>query len=696
MYSSCEWVPSMLCCLNPDCLDPVNPADTKYCQNCNTLLTPLLRGHYRVVKVLSDEGGFGRTYLAEDVDKLNERCVVKQLAPKVQGTSALKKAVELFREEAKRLQQLGEHDQIPTLLAYFEQDNYLFLVQQYIDGQNLLEEFQKEGVYSENQIRELLLDLLPVLQFIHQRGVIHRDIKPQNIIRRYSDGRLVLIDFGASKQLTATVQTTTGTAIGSHGYTPIEQMQDGRAYPSSDLFSLGATCFHLLSGIAPSKLWIQYGFGWVAFWRRYLNSPGTVGIHRRLKLEKVVDKLLKTEIEKRYQSADQVLADLAHLSPPTPAPTPTPAPATIITGNPSQLYTLLSLQPDDKLKSKLLIGAGVVLLILGSLWFLQFQPLAIKNTSNPKQPISTTSQNPDLVSILKGHSSDVNSVVFSPDGKTLASGSDDKTIKLWNLTTKKEIRTLQGHSKWIWTVAFSPDGKTLASAGADKTITLWDVSSGNVIQTLVGHSDGVASVAFSPDGKTLASGSLDKTIKLWNLSTGKEIRTLKGHSQAVASVAFSPDGKTLASGSWDKTIKLWNLADGKDIRTLKGHSDAVVSVAFSPEGMTLATGSKDKTIKLWNLITGTATRTLKQHSDKVNSVAFVPTTGFSNNLSGKILASGSNDNTIKLWNLTTGEEIRTLKGDSGYVYSVAISPDGQTLASGGTAGNTLKIWRISR
>ncbi|MGH7998575.1 MAG: protein kinase domain-containing protein [Brasilonema sp.] len=679
----------MLCCLNPDCPNPLNPDDYQLCRSCSTPLIPLLRSRYRVIKVLSDEGGFGRTYLAEDVDKLNEPCVVKQFAPKVQETSALKKAVELFKEEAKQLQQLGGHHQIPTLLAYFEQNNYLFLVQQYIDGQNLLQELHKQGIYSESKIRELLLDLLPVLEFIHKRGVIHRDIKPQNIIRRDSDRRLVLIDFGASKQLSATVQTKIGTAIGSHGYTPIEQMQDGKAYPASDLFSLGATCFHLLTGIPPSKLWMQNGYSWVTHWRRYLNQQGQDGtIPDRLKLGKVLDKLLKIDIQQRYQSADEVLKDVLRQS-------SQPISSTLISVAPSS-QVLASLALDTQWKKHLLASAGIVLLGLGGVWYSYSHPLVITKPSNPSQPINITSEDSNLPNTLKGHSSDVNSVAFSVDGKTLASGSDDNTIKIWSVTSQQEIRTLKGHTRWVWTVAFSGDGKTLASGSADKTIRLWNLETGQEIGILKGHAAGVSSIAFSPDGKTLASGSLDKTIKLWNLETSQEIYNFKGHSKEVASVAFSPDGTTLASGSWDKTIKLWNLATQKEIRTFKGHSDIVLCVAFAPDNITVASSSKDNSIKLWNLVTGEATHTLKAHSDKVNSVAFVPSIDNDKTTNGVILVSGSNDNTIKLWNLVTGQEIRTLKRDSGYIYSVAISPDGKAIASGGSADNIIKIWQVPR
>ncbi|MGF2036696.1 MAG: hypothetical protein RMZ43_015510 [Nostoc sp. CmiVER01] len=286
---------------------------------------------------------------------------------------------------------------------------------------------------------------------------------------------------------------------------------------------------------------------------------------------------------------------------------------------------------------------------------------------------------------LTGHHYTVRSVSFSPDGKTLASGSDDKTIKLWNLETGKEIRTLTGHDDWVSSVSFSPDGKTLASGSGDNTIKLWNLETGKEIRTLTGHHYTVRSVSFSPDGKTLASGSGDNTIKLWNLETGKEIRILTGHNNLVWSMSFSPDGKTLASGSEDKTIKLWNLETGKEILTLTGHDNTVNSVSFSPNGKTLASGSADATIKLWNLETGKEIRTLTGHHYTVISVSFSP--------DGKTLASGSIDKTIKLWNLKTGKEIRTLTGHDDTVYSVSFSPDGKTLASG-SGDNTIKLWDL--
>ncbi len=286
---------------------------------------------------------------------------------------------------------------------------------------------------------------------------------------------------------------------------------------------------------------------------------------------------------------------------------------------------------------------------------------------------------------LLKHKSYLTSVSFSPDGKTLASGSWDKTIILWNASTGKVLRTLSGHNEVVYSVSFSPDGKILATASRDSTIKLWDVSTGKELRTLSGHTGVVYSVSFSTDGKTLASGSEDNSIKLWDVSTGQELRTIYGHSDVVRSVSFSPDGKTLASASWDKTVKLWDMNTGQHIRTLYGHTDQVYNISFSPDGNTLASASWDKTVKLWDVNSGHELHSLNGHSDFVNSVSFSP--------DGNTLASASWDNTIKLWDVSNGEEIRTLPGHRNFVYSVSFSPDGKTLASA-SWDKTIKLWDL--
>ncbi|MDF5708990.1 MAG: serine/threonine protein kinase [Nostoc sp. S4] len=677
----------MICCLNPDCPNPLNPNGKKFCQSCGIPLVSLLRNRFRVIRVLSDEGGFGRTYLSEDIDKLNERCVIKQLAPKFQGTWSQKKAMELFAQEAQRLQELGEHPQIPTLLAYFEQDGCLYLVQQFINGENLLKELQqRKKTYSAWEIQAILLDLLPVVKFIHDRNVIHRDIKPENIIRHKSDGRLSLIDFGSSKQFTARVQNKSGTSIGSHGYSPLEQIRDGKALKASDLFGLGATCFHLLTGTSPFQLWMESGYAWVSNWRQYLRSP------LNAELDLVIDKLLKKDIQQRYQSADEVLRDLVQKQP-LALPPAGKSTATIPVTKASDLPKSYGL-----VRILILVSALIMLFGFSESWYKHFRQIQTslssrlighspsKNNSLVDRASKITLGKVFLANSLQGHENSVLSVAITPDGKTIASSGDDRKIKLWNLVTGKQISSLNTYSRQVNIVVISPDGKTLVSGGDDSTIKVWNLATGRQIRTLTGHSDSVHALAIAADSQTLISGSDDNTIKIWDLVTGEQIKTLVGHTFWVRSVAISPDSVILISGSFDKTIKIWNLTKGYSIRTLEGNSQTVTAVAISPDGKTLASASRDRTIKLWNIATGKEIRTLVGHTNTVTTVAF--------SADGQILASGSRDRTIKLWNIATGEEILSLVAHTNTVTSVAFSPDSKTLVSG-SDDNTIKIWRLS-
>lgn len=305
----------MTYCLNPNCPNPQNPTGTNFCVTCGTKL--LLKERYRTIKPLG-QGGFGKTFLAVDEDKPSHPpCVIKQFFPQAQGTSTLQKAAELFNQEAIRLDELGKHPQIPDLFAYFSQDGQQYLVQEFIEGQDLSKELASQGYFKETQIESLLNNLLPVLQFVHQHQVIHRDIKPENIIRRKKDNQLFLVDFGAAKAV-AGAQGKTGTVIGSMGFVAPEQTI-GKALFASDIYSLGVTCIHLLTGLHPFDLFDPNQGIWV--WRQMLKKP----ISDRLAT--ILDKMLQSAINLRYQSAPEILKDLQPKASPTPvkpqiSPTP--------------------------------------------------------------------------------------------------------------------------------------------------------------------------------------------------------------------------------------------------------------------------------------------------------------------------------------------------------------------------------------
>ena len=723
----------MFCCLNPTCKNPSYPNDTKFCSNCGTPLL-LLRNRYHPIKSIG-AGGFGKTYLAKDIDKLNEKCVIKQLVRQARGTYALNKTKYLFEQEARQLQKLGEYSQIPRLLAYFEEDSCLYMVQEFIDGENLLSELKREGIFSEQKIRELLFDILNILKIVHEHKVIHRDIKPDNIIRRSGDRKLVLIDFGASKQLMTTAIPETGTAIGSIGYVPIEQIEDGEAYRASDLYSLGATCFHLLSGISPWKLCHTKAYSWVESWRQYLRQP----LSREL--GEIIDKLLKQDYRQRYQSASDVLQKLIKLpinpsqsgksatrnspclvseaseesvtltleplkSRSQPLKSGIPTRPIISPTNPTNFQGMFSssfLQASGgvsynhlgllqslalpnrhkgKVKQGLIVGSIIVLLSLGiyGIWSSRRQPEIPKVDNALSETVP--SEEIVLVKTLTGHDSRVKSVIISPDGETLVSASTDKTIDIWHLPTGKLKNTIADRNSHVKSIAISPDGNTLVSAHDDNTIDIWHLPTSKWIASLDGHDSSIFSVTISEDGKTLASGSEDE-IKVWDLQTGEWKITLTGHFSPLKSIAISPDGTSIVSGSKDN-IKIWDLQTGE----LKKSLDQKVelhSVAIAPDSKTLIGVDVNGHINRWDLETGELKHTLADEKDTVLSV-FI-------SADGKTLVSGSINNQIKIWNLQTGDSKTISTDHPDDVKSLAIGPDGKTLVSG-NKDQTIKVWRI--
>ncbi|MBD3883575.1 serine/threonine protein kinase [Phormidium tenue FACHB-886] len=615
----------MTYCLNPVCQKPRNLDDAKFCQNCGWKLW--VGDRYQALELIG-QGGFGRTFLAIDQEKAGSSepaaafCVIKQLLPReIESESA--KAVDLFRREIELLLQLGQHQQIPGLLDHLESTESFYLIQEYIEGRNLEEILAQVGTFNEAQIWELLADILPVLSFVHDRQVIHRDIKPENIIRpgrSQANGKLVLVDFGASKYATETVLARTGTVIGSAGYVAPEQAM-GKALFASDLYSLGVTCLHLLTGLHPFDLYSVSQDAWI--WRQYLPQPVSS------KLRQVLDKLVQRAVSQRYQTAAEVLRDLR------------PANG----------------RSHQRLPSK------------------------------PTHPSSWR-----CVQTLIGHTGEVTALSLSPNGQIVASGSSDRTIKLWRLETGELLHTFAGrslwstagHRDWISALAFGFDGRVLISASNDGTVKLWNLSNRQLISTLPSNGWAVSAIAFDSDGALLVSGNSDGLIQLWDAETDEPLADLAQHQERVSALVIDQTGQYLVSGSYDRTICLWDLKQDRVIKTLRGHVDRVSALALTPDGTILISASWDKTLKIWDCKFGEQLKVISAHRDRINCLALHP--------SGKFFASGSEDSCIKLWDLQTGDRLSAF-GHSWGVKALSFSTAGDRLVSG-SADETIKIWQM--
>jgi WD40 repeat protein len=707
---------------------------------------------YRVLGLLGS-GGMGAVYKAEH--RLMERVVALKVMTRALAASAA--TVERFRREFKASARLSH----PNIVAAYdaEQAGALpFLVMEYVEGTDLARWVAERGPLPVAEACEYGRQAALGLQHAHEHGMIHRDIKPHNLMRT-PDGTVKILDFGLARLVADANSgqggvTGQGIVLGTVDYLAPEQADDARqADIRSDIYSLGCTLYHLLSGRPP----FPQGTAAQKIMAHTKRDPLPL---QELRpdlppgLARVVSRMMGKSPDDRYQTPAEVCAALARFAGQTIVLDPTPVRGKGADGSRRRRWPVavaalllalvglagavavyriqtdngeLVIRTDDPDVEVLIKQNGKVVRIIDTktnkevkldsgLYELELKgdPEELKLSLDKvtirrgETVVATVERRPQQagekvgeVRRFVGHDGTVRAVAYSPDGRYVLSGSGwpagDKTIRLWEVATGKEVRRFEGHTDQVISVALSADGRRALSASGDGTVRLWDVSTGKGIRRFEGHKGGVIAVAFSPDGRRALSGSFDKTVRLWDVETGQEVHKFEGHNGWVYSVAFSPDGRRAATASADKTIRLWEVETGKELHTFTGHTNLAQSVAYSPDGRFLLSGGSDKTVRLWEVETGKELYSSEGHKEAITSVAFSP--------DGRRALSGSWDRTVRLWDVETGTELHCFSGHHDAVWGVAFSPDGRYALSGSggsyrdgqwSAGRdwTLRLWRL--
>ena len=535
-----------------------------------------------------------------------------------------------------------------------------FLVMELVSGESLEKKLAREGQITLKEIVRIGMQTASGLAAAHEKGLIHRDIKPGNILLEQSGQRVKLTDFGLARAAEDVRLTRSGLVAGTPLYMSPEQAIGEELDARSDLFSLGVVLYELAAGEPPFD-----GKTPLAVLKRVTEEQPVPLQQRNPDLPdwfiQIVDRLLAKKPQDRFQSAREVANVLEHF------------------------WALLRSSetptcPRKRHKTQwkpitVGIAAGLLTLALGVAGLFFFWP---RGNSSPEKT-------PAPLHVLKGNAGPLWSLAVSPDGKNLAMGTDEGTVKYWDIEAEKVLWTLKAQQTPIWSLALSPQGDRLATGSDDGQAIVWDVKTQKEHRSF-SIGGGVRSVAFDPDGKKLLTGGRNGSVTVWDLRSGEKSLETLGHTGLVLAVAFAPDGKTLASAGGDRTIKLWDAESGQEKLTLREHQAGVYGIAFSPDGRFLVSGGWDKTVRLWEIASGSLLATMTSPQQDVWSVAV--------NAEGTLFAATGEDQMVRLWDFESKKEVATFRGSPGSILNVRFVPKTGLIVAAGKEGDA-RIWRVA-
>jgi eukaryotic-like serine/threonine-protein kinase len=674
-------------------------------------------GNYRLVRLLG-QGGFAEVYLGQHV-YLDTLAAIKILHARIASDD-----VEHFLAEARTVARLV-HPHIVRVLEFDVKDSIPYLVVDYAPNGTLRKRHPRGIPLPLPTVVSYVTQLASALQYAHEQKVIHRDVKPENMLvgRR---NEILLSDFGialvAQSSRPSTPQDIQDMA-GTIAYMAPEQIQS-QAGPRSDQYSLGIVVYEWLSGERP----FQGSFTEIAV-KHTLATPPSLREKVPAAVEEVITKVLAKDPQNRFDTV-QAFADALSracgqepqpLSTLTGAPAPenqSSAPASTIVlseveSPPENFLTVPSISSAFPATTSMLNetpqlsaeapesnqsettsltlpgkGRGIsrrnVVVGLTAVAAVGALGGGLALVAHLQQPPGAPLQQAALLYTFAGHTSWVWSVAWSPLGGRVASASSDTTAQVWDALNGDNLNTYRLHTDAVYAVAWSPDGTRIASASYDKTVQVWDPTFGDHFYTYTGHTDWVWTVAWSPDGTRIASAGGDKTVHIWDASDGSHRYIYRGHTDSVFSVAWSPDGTRIASAGGDGTVQVWDPANGNLFYKFPLYFTSMWSIAWSPDSKRIASASNNKTVQVWNAVDGSQLFLYTGHSGFVYGVAWSP--------NGRHIASASGDQTVQVWDATNGGHIYTYTGHTNSVRSVSWSPDSKLLASC-SMDKTVQVWK---